>query len=313
MKNKIFSLIGGLALIVGLAASPAAVAADTDAVNKALAGSTSLELPAKAASLVSQASPADKQKVAIAAVAAAVKSSPASMVAIVTAVVRANPSTAPAAAVTATILLPKQMNLAAKTAAAAAPSEAGKIVAALTKFFPQDYRSIAVAVSEGAPSAAREILAVVADAVPATKSGILKATAKSDAKVSVQDVLGQSNNTMAMTTGVTASPVIASVAPSAIAAPTAIAPTTPVATSAPKVSPSFIFTDPTQINTLITILESNTGTPGDSADFVSANGAIVAIAQGGSVVLDVPQTLVTSFLNSLSTEEIPRAYGSSGQ
>src|ERR1039458_7661411 len=67
MKNKVISLMSGLAMVAGLAVGPAVLASNSADVTKALAGSTALELPAKAANLVAKASTADKKNVAVAA------------------------------------------------------------------------------------------------------------------------------------------------------------------------------------------------------------------------------------------------------
>jgi len=166
MKIKIVSLISGLSLVSGLMVSPVAFASGSTDVAKALAGSTALNLPTKAASLVAKASAADKESVAIAATKAAIALNSAKTADIVSALVRANPATASVVAVTAVTLQHKQIGIITKAAAAAAPAEAVNIVAALMKQFPKDYSVIAIAASEGAPSAGRKILAVVAKSVP---------------------------------------------------------------------------------------------------------------------------------------------------
>jgi hypothetical protein len=198
MKNKIISLFSGAALFAGLAVSPAALALDSADVSKALAGSTALELPAKAADLVAKAAAADKQEAAAAVVKAAVGVNPAAAAAIVSAVAREYPAAAPAAAVTATTLQHRQIGLITKAAAAAAPAEAARIVAALIKEFPQDFGTIAIAADEGAPSAGQEIRAVVADSVPALQpSSIHGATANfaaDNGNVPVQAILSQSDS-----------------------------------------------------------------------------------------------------------------------
>ncbi|MGA2541428.1 MAG: hypothetical protein ABSG78_07670 [Verrucomicrobiota bacterium] len=190
MRNKVISLMSGLSLVAGLAVGPAVLASDSADVTKALAGSTALELPAKAANLVAKASAADKKNVAVAAVKAAVALNPSAATDIVSAVARENPAMAPVAAVTAATLQHKQIGLIAKAAAAAAPSEAGKIVAALIKEFPKDYGVIAIAAAEGAPSAGREILAVVAEYVPALQALIQGATAN-NGNVAVLAIISQ--------------------------------------------------------------------------------------------------------------------------
>jgi hypothetical protein len=235
MKTKIISLISGVALIAGLAVSPAALASDSTDVTKALAGSTVLELPAKAADLVAKASAASKQNAAAAIVKAAVGVNPSAAVAIVSAVARENPATAPVAAVTAATLQHKRIDQIAKAAVAAAPSMAAKIVGALIKEFPQDYGVIAIAAAEGAPSAGREILAVVADYVPALQPAIQGATANfaaNDGSVPVQAILSQSYN-QALTSGA----VVSTQIPSALAQSS---PTLSSTTPATMVNPSLV-------------------------------------------------------------------------
>jgi hypothetical protein len=233
--TKIISLTGCAALIAGLAIAPAALASNSADATKALAGSTVLELPGKAADLVAKASAADKQNVAAATVKAAIGLNPSAVIDIVSAVARENPATAPVAAVTAAILQHKRIDQIAKAAVAAAPSQAAKIVAALIKEFPRDYGVIAIAAAEGAPSAGREILAVVAQHVPALQTyiqGAMAGFAANDGNLPIQAILMQSYN-QAVTAG------------AAVSAP---APTVSATTGTPSLSPTVInapFTPPT--------------------------------------------------------------------
>ncbi len=190
MKNKIISLVSGLTLVGGLAVSPAVYASNSSDVTKALAHSTAMELPSKAASLVSNASAADKQSVTVAVVKTAIGLNPAIAIDVVSSVAQASPATAPVAAVTAVSLKHSQISLITKAATAAAPTEAAKIVAALIKEFPKDYGIIAIAASEGAPSAKREILAAVAQAVPGTQALIASALAN-NSDIPVQALVSQ--------------------------------------------------------------------------------------------------------------------------
>jgi len=181
------------ALIAGLAIAPAALALDTANVAQSLAGSSALELPAKAADLVTKATAADKQAVAIAAVKAAIAQNPEYAVAIASAVARATPSVAPVVAVAASTLQHKKIELITKAVVMAAPAQAAKVVAALIKEFPRDYAVVAVAANEAAPNSGRDILAVVSDSVPAVQSSLRSALANlpQDSVVSVQAVLSQ--------------------------------------------------------------------------------------------------------------------------
>jgi hypothetical protein len=192
---KMIGLVNSAVLIAGLAISPAALASNSTDAAKALAGSTALELPAKAADLVAKASAADRQNVAAAAVKEAFELNPSATVAVVAAVARENPATAPVAAVTAVTLQHKRMDQITKAAVAAAPSQATKIVAALIKVFPREYGVIAVAAAQGAPSAGREILSVVAEYVPAMQTYIQSAiAAANDGNLPIQAILTQSYN-----------------------------------------------------------------------------------------------------------------------
>jgi hypothetical protein len=211
MTKKINNLVSSVALIAGLAVSPCVIASSSIDASKDLAGSTTQELPAKAAQLVAKASASEKQDVAAVVVKAAIELNPTSVVSIVSAMSRENPATAPVVAVNAVILQHKRIGMIAKAAAAAAPSEAAKIAAALIKEFPRDYGVIALAVSEGAPKSGREILAVVADYIPALQPYIqatLANFAATDGNVPIQAILSQSYN-QALASGV----VMATVAP----------------------------------------------------------------------------------------------------
>jgi hypothetical protein len=253
MKTRILGIISGVALIAGLTGSPAVLASDSPDVTKALAGSTALELPAKAASLVAKATAADQQNVAAAVVKAAIGVNPPAAVAIVAAVAHENPAAAPAAAVAAATLQPKRIDQIAKAAVAAAPSEAARIVAALIKEFPQDYGIIAMSADEGAPSAGREILAVVADYVPALQPSIQSATASfaaNDGNVPVQAVLSQSYNQTLSSGAAVRTPV-----------PAMLTVTTPATAGAPSVSDPTIGPPYTPVGTTINNISPGQITP----------------------------------------------------
>jgi hypothetical protein len=189
MKNKIVSLISGLSLVSGLAVGPAAFASTTTDVNQALTGLTAVQIPVKAADLLTKASLNDKQSVAVAAVKAAIKLNPSVTTEVVSSLATANPESAPAVAVAAVTLQHKQIGMITKSAAAAAPKQAVQIVSALIKEFPKDYGVITIAATEGAPSATREILAVVAKAVPAMKALVKNDSSSSDVAVLVNQAV----------------------------------------------------------------------------------------------------------------------------
>jgi hypothetical protein len=163
---------------------------------KTLAAVPSVELPAKATSLVLQTKPLARQAVTIDVVKAAVGINPMAAPAIAGAIARAVPELASVAAGAAASEQPKQAAAIAKAAAAAAPSNAGPIVLAVCQAVPSAYRDIAVAVSQVMPGAAREILDAVASALPNLRLPIEKALADYAGNVpSVADTLTLAANT----------------------------------------------------------------------------------------------------------------------
>ena len=197
MKNNAIGLCGAVLASVALCLGQPLVAGQTIDPAKALAGVSVLDVPAKAASLVSQAVEAEKIAMAESVVKAAVRLHPTADTAIVGAVAQTTPKSAPIAAVTAATLQHKRLDLIVKAAAAAAPAQASKIVTAMIREFPADYGVIAVAAAEGAPEEGRAILSVVADYVPALQPAIEHATASFSPRekvVPVQAVLMQSYN-----------------------------------------------------------------------------------------------------------------------
>ncbi len=172
------NLLGVLAVSGGLVGNQAVMAGESADFTKILAGTSMVEMPAKAASLVAKEdTQAGQKRATLAVVKAAVGLNPAGTVAVVGAISHAKPEMAPVAAVTAALLQHKQLALITKAAAEAAPSQAGKIVAALIREFPSSYVVIAISASEGAPLAGKEILEVVADFVPALQASINSALA----------------------------------------------------------------------------------------------------------------------------------------
>jgi hypothetical protein len=137
--------------------------------NEVLAAVPAAELPAKAAGLVVQAKPRNRQATTADVVKAAVAINPAAAPAIVGAIARAVPEMASVAAGVAAAEQPKQASAIARAAAAAAPSQAAKIVVAVCRAVPNQYRNVAVAVSEAAPGAGRAIVNAVAAALPDLK------------------------------------------------------------------------------------------------------------------------------------------------
>lgn len=245
MNNKLMTMISTVTLISGLTVSPAAFALDTAQVNRALAGSTVLELPVKAASLVSQAPFAEQSQTAAAAVKAALSLSPSASVSVVSAMSRQTPATAPVVAVTASAMQHRRLAEIAKAASTAAPAQAAEIVSALIKQYPQDYGVIAKAAAEGAPIFSRQILAVVGEQIPALKKSIQTAVARTAEKSSaadVQSILTDSYNE-ALNAGVSVTPMLlvanttGTPAASAISAGSPTTPSGGPALSGPVVAP----------------------------------------------------------------------------
>jgi hypothetical protein len=137
-----------------------------------LSTATALEMPAKAAELVSQSDAKNLKQTTIDVVKAAVGLNPAAVAEIVGAIAQSSPQMAATAAATAVKLLPKQAVSIARAAAAAAPDQAGKIVQAVCRITPDAYQEIADAVAEVAPGAGKAILSGIASAIPSLKDSI---------------------------------------------------------------------------------------------------------------------------------------------
>ncbi|HXI70582.1 MAG TPA: hypothetical protein VNN22_09545 [Verrucomicrobiae bacterium] len=157
-----------------------------------LSGATAVELPAKAAQLVSQADAKNLKPTTVAVVKAAVGLNPAAAAAIVGSIAQKTPEMAATAAATAVSLVPNQAVAIARAAAAAAPAQAGRIVESVCRVLPAAYQKVANAVAEVAPGAGKEILTAISAAIPALKAPIAQALAASKGNVpSVSAVLEQ--------------------------------------------------------------------------------------------------------------------------
>jgi hypothetical protein len=158
-----------------------------------LSKATQIELPAKAAELVSQATPKQRQQTTIDVVKAALGLNPAAASAVVASIAHANPEVAAIAAATAASLLPDQAAEIARVAAAAAPKQAGQIVAAVCRVAPKSYKEIASAVAEAAPDQGKQILTGLASAMPTLQGPLNKfiATYGGNNSPTVSTVLNQ--------------------------------------------------------------------------------------------------------------------------
>ena len=189
-----------------------------------LSAVTPAELPAKSASLVSQADSKVRLETTANVVKAAVGLNPAAAAAIVGTIAKATPEMASVAAATAAALLPDQAVAIAHAAAAAAPSEAGKIVESVCRVVPNAYRAVASSVAGVAPGMGKAILAGLSAAIPSLQEPINKLVAvNTGANPSVSDVLAQVSQT---------APAIATAAPM----------------SAPHFGPPYVPAPPAPIN-----------------------------------------------------------------
>ena len=160
--------------------------------NKVLAAVPATELPAKAAELVYQAKPAEREATTVQVVKGAVSLNPAAAAIIVGAVARAVPEMASVAAGAAAAEQPKQARAIAKAAAAAAPSQAARVVEAVCRVVPKQYQAVAVAVAQAVPGANKEIVKAVGVALPELRVSLERAVAGYGGNVvSVGDTLAQ--------------------------------------------------------------------------------------------------------------------------
>ena len=177
--------------LVAMSSTLTALAADKTVAGKTtetaspylgeLSSVTSMELPAKAATLVSQAKAKARSQATVDVVKTAVGLNPAAAGPVVGSIAQAVPEMAPVAASTAVSLVPDQASAIARVAAAAAPAKAGEIVAAVCRVLPKHYKEVASAVAEVAPSMGKDILTAVATTIPALKAPLAKAIASYNA------------------------------------------------------------------------------------------------------------------------------------
>ena len=137
MKNhkKALLLLAAL-LSLGISASAALTDAQTASVKKAFVKVPALELPAKAARMVTQASASSKEDMAVEVVKTVIAKNPASAVAVVSAISVACPDVAPAVAAAAASILNDQAMMIVAAAEKAAPKASSKIYAAVSTAVP---------------------------------------------------------------------------------------------------------------------------------------------------------------------------------
>lgn len=203
MKKNILKLaigtfvVGGLvtAVIVDARTASPAAASSLDALSKA----TTLELPAVAARLVTQAAPA--QRVATASeVLTAVNalSRPGVMPYVVSSICAAAPEVAPDVAADAVILQPDLALGSVKAAIAAAPEQSEAVVRAVCSKQPDSFVQVASVAATEAPTRSKEIVNGVATALPQLQPFIAKASTDGISAQNVSQVLQQVNS-MAVT------------------------------------------------------------------------------------------------------------------
>ena len=218
--KRITSILVSLAFLVA-GNSFAKDAPKANPFNKILTAVPAAELPAKAAELVAQAKPRDRQATTVSVVKAALGLNPAAAPAIVGAIARAVPEMASVAAGTAAAEQPKQASAIAKAAAAAAPLQAGAIVEAVCRAVPNEYRNIALTVSQVVPVADKEIVNAVTSALPGLKPSVERVLAGYGGNVpSVAVTLDQ-----AVQAKVASAPASSTVVPTPAASPTVTAET----------------------------------------------------------------------------------------
>jgi hypothetical protein len=225
LHNNLMSAL--MALSLGTAV--AVLAADSKEPSSslpALSKATQIELPAKAAELVSKSDSKHRQQTTIDVVKAAVGLNPAAAPNVVASIAHTNPDMAALAAATAASLVPDQAVEIARVAAAAAPKKSGQIVAAVSRVVPKNYKEIATAVAEVAPDQSKQILAGLSSAFPmleAPLNKILAAYTGNNFPI-VSTVLNQVPPSLVPTTAPSTSPATSDPTPST--GPVALSPVT---------------------------------------------------------------------------------------
>ena len=123
-------------LSLGISASAALTDAQTASVKKAFNKVPALELPAKAARMVTQASATTRVDMAVEVVRTIIAKNPASAVAVVSAISTACPEAAPAVAAAAAKMLNEQAMVIVAAAEKAAPGSSSQIYAAVSTAVP---------------------------------------------------------------------------------------------------------------------------------------------------------------------------------
>jgi hypothetical protein len=174
MKRKPVTLAVLLAAL-SLFAAPSASAItqqDVQAIKNAVADVPAAEVAAKAAQFVRQATPAERQDVALAMIREIVAKKPATVLAAVAAISKAAPETSAAVAAEAARLSIDQAAAIAKAATLGAPAEAEKIAAAVAKVSPKSATEITRMVASLVPDQTATIMKEVGASVPSAQTAI---------------------------------------------------------------------------------------------------------------------------------------------
>jgi hypothetical protein len=158
------------------------------------------ELPVKAAELIKDAKPRNRQEVTVDVVKTAVSINPAATTVLVRSICRAVPDMACVAAATAAAAQPNLAVAIAKAATSASPSKAAQIAVAVCQAVPNDYRNISIAVAQAAPRSDKEILNALAASFPELKAGVELLTTLSGNPPTVSYALASIHPTTAQST-----------------------------------------------------------------------------------------------------------------
>jgi hypothetical protein len=171
LTSQAVSVFAVIATALPLVANDARV----DSLKKDFTTVRALELPARAASVVTSAPKDERAEAAADAVRAGLAVNASSAPLLVGAISRANPDSAAFAAMTAAQAQPRQVGQITRAAVAAAPENSEAIVAAVGKAQPISFYFIGTAAAEAAPKSSEGILRGLSSASPALKTLIARA------------------------------------------------------------------------------------------------------------------------------------------
>lgn len=217
MKRNQVTLAVLLAALSFFAAPSANAISRSDivAIKKAVADVPAAEMAATAAQLVSQATAADRQQVAVTAVREIASKRPAVLVAVVAAIAKVAPDVSVAVATEAAKLVGKQAAEIAKAAATGAPEQADKIAAAVAKVSPKAATTVAREVALVAPEQTTRIVEHVLASVPAAQTAI-------SADATITRLSQRSAGTQGPTGNITTRPGTISGAPAPVVPPSSV-------------------------------------------------------------------------------------------